>query len=66
LESIVFCDITPCSPVKVNDVLEERVASIVRVEVSRARNQVKQAASRLFITGFSLAYSSALFLLNIR
>jgi hypothetical protein len=30
--SSIFCDVTPCSPVKATDVSEEHVASIRRAE----------------------------------
>jgi hypothetical protein len=32
LKSIIFWDIMPCSPLRVNDVSEEHIASIFRVE----------------------------------
>jgi hypothetical protein len=32
MKSTVFWDITPCSPLKFNDGLEEHIASVFRVE----------------------------------
>jgi hypothetical protein len=33
LKSVILCDITPCSPLKSNDVSEEHIAYIYRVEI---------------------------------
>jgi hypothetical protein len=32
MKNFVFCDTTPCSPVKSTDVSEEHIASIFRIE----------------------------------
>jgi hypothetical protein len=49
INSTTFCDIMPCSPLKVNDVSEEHIASIFRTMIAT-----------FFTLVYCLAYSSIL------
>jgi hypothetical protein len=49
MESIIFWDMTPCSPLSLTDVSEELIASIFRVEEIGSANQ--RASSRLKLNG---------------
>jgi hypothetical protein len=53
VKSPIFCDITPCSPLKVNRRSKEHVASIFRVEET-GMNEVARSAFYLLHDGFLL------------
>jgi hypothetical protein len=56
MKSIIFWDITPCSPLSVNRRLEEHIASIFRVEeISSARNNQMASDKQSFHAGLLLS-----------
>jgi hypothetical protein len=54
MKSTIFWDITPCSPLKVNDVPEEHVAFIFRVEEWAQQETSVSSACHLLYVGFLL------------